>query len=104
MADARFSAEQRRIVAQRAGECCEYCRTPAAYSADSFCIEHIAPRARGGATELENAAYASYRCFILGPIVGRITSPGMRTAQSFSALHQPAARRFNTCSLIAPDW
>ena len=37
-------------------------RTPAAYSADSFSIEHIVPRARGGATELENAAYACQGC------------------------------------------
>lgn len=62
MFELRFNAEQRRLVSERAGHCCEYCRTPAAYSADSLSIEHIVPRSRGGLTDLENAAYSCQGC------------------------------------------
>jgi hypothetical protein len=52
----------RREVAQRANQLCEYCRCPAEFSADSFTIDHIQPRQRGGATTLENLAWACFGC------------------------------------------
>ncbi len=50
------------MVAERAGWCCEYCRSPAAYSAAAFSMEHIVPRARGGETDVLNAAYCCQGC------------------------------------------
>ncbi len=58
----RVNAEQRRIVAARARDCCEYCRSQSSYSTQSFSIEHIIPRDKGGATELHNLALACQGC------------------------------------------
>lgn len=58
----RVPASVRREVAQRAQELCEYCRCPEAFSPDSFTIDHIQPRQLGGATTLENLAWACFGC------------------------------------------
>jgi hypothetical protein len=62
MVDQRVTARQRRLVAQRAGGCCEYCRSQERYSPDPFSIEHIVPIARGGSHELANLAFACLGC------------------------------------------
>lgn len=51
-----------RLVLERARGQCEYCRLPEAFSFVSFEIEHISPRALGGATEAENLALACSGC------------------------------------------
>lgn len=51
-----------RAVAERAGHLCEYCQTRKDFSASPFCIEHIRPRAIGGATVLDNLAFACAGC------------------------------------------
>lgn len=58
----RVPASLRREVAQRAQQLCEYCRCPEAFSPDSFTIDHIQPRQLGGATTLENLAWACFGC------------------------------------------
>ncbi len=45
----------------RAGRC-EYCRSQARYATQSFSVEHILPRAQGGATRLDNLALACQGC------------------------------------------
>lgn len=62
MPDRRVSARQRRAVAQRARGCCEYCRSQASFATQSFSIEHIVPRHRGGPTTLDNLALACPGC------------------------------------------
>jgi 5-methylcytosine-specific restriction endonuclease McrA len=52
----------RRLVADRAGQCCEYCHSQARYSADSFTIDHIVPRNLGGLTVPENLALCCQGC------------------------------------------
>ncbi len=52
----------RREVAQRAKQLCDYCRCPDEFSADSFTIDQIQPRQRGGVTTLENLAWACFGC------------------------------------------
>ncbi|MCL4201194.1 MAG: HNH endonuclease [Pirellulaceae bacterium] len=54
--------EQRRLVLARASGCCEYCQSQSAYSADSFSVEHIIPRVRGGTEALSNLALACQGC------------------------------------------
>jgi hypothetical protein len=53
---------QRQAVAARAGSVCEYCRSPARYGVQSFECEHINPLSQGGATTLDNLAYACGGC------------------------------------------
>ena len=62
MNDHTPSASLRRQVRQRANAICEYCQCPADYSVQSFECEHIIPIASGGATALENLAYACGGC------------------------------------------
>ncbi len=37
----------RRLVRDRAGDCCEYCRHPASHSCAPFVCEHVLPRVLG---------------------------------------------------------
>lgn len=62
MPDDRVSAELRAAVVERAGGCCEYCRSQARFATQSFSAEHIIPRSRGGPTTLENLALACQGC------------------------------------------
>jgi hypothetical protein len=62
MPELSLSAELRQQVVERARACCEYCRSQAAYATQSFSVEHIVPRARGGTTSLENLALACQGC------------------------------------------
>ncbi len=58
----RPSAGAKERVAQRAHRCCEYCKSRADYSPDTFSIEHIVPRVRGGGNELSNLALSCQGC------------------------------------------
>ena len=55
-------SKTKRLVAQRAGHICEYCRTPAAFSSSPFSVEHIIPRVDGGSDAIDNLAYACQGC------------------------------------------
>ena len=52
----------RQAVAERAGRCCEYCRSQERYSVHSFSIDHVVPISRGGATVPSNLAFACPGC------------------------------------------
>jgi len=62
MTDRRPTTRQKRTVANRAGERCEYCLSPAAFSPDPFAVEHIQPVVEGGPTRLLNLAYSCQGC------------------------------------------
>ena len=51
-----------REVRERARNRCEYCQTPADYAPEPFEMEHITPRAIGGATDADNLALACGGC------------------------------------------
>ncbi|MEL7358015.1 MAG: HNH endonuclease signature motif containing protein [Cyanobacteria bacterium J06648_10] len=53
---------QRAIVSQRAGGCCEYCRSQERYSPDTFSVEHILPVSKEGSNELSNLAFSCQGC------------------------------------------
>jgi hypothetical protein len=57
-----ISAHDRKTVAERAGYCCEYCRSQLKFSADSFSVEHVIPRSCGGSEDLSNLALSCQRC------------------------------------------
>jgi hypothetical protein len=62
MSEKYISAELRRVVTERARQCCEYCRSQAQFSSDSFTIDHITPRSLGGQTTAENLALSCNGC------------------------------------------
>jgi len=62
MSERHIPAELRRLVADRGQHCCEYCRTQARYSADSFTVDHIIPRSLGGSTTADNLALCCHGC------------------------------------------
>jgi HNH endonuclease len=62
MSEKYIPADVRRFVAERAGQCCEYCRTQAHYSADPFTVDHIVPRSLKGCTTAENLASCCNGC------------------------------------------
>jgi hypothetical protein len=49
-------------VANRAGFCCEYCRSPERFAVQSFAVEHVEPKSGGGTDELENLAFSCQGC------------------------------------------
>ncbi len=56
------SAALRRLVAERAHFCCEYCLLPEAFSLRKHQPDHIIPRQHGGETSATNLALACVRC------------------------------------------
>ena len=60
MSEGRVPAALKRHVEARAVGCCEYCRSPACISSQPFSVEHILPKARGGASTEENLALVSF--------------------------------------------
>lgn len=60
--EARVNAKQRMVVAERAGHCCEYCRSQERFATERFSVEHIQPRSRGGRSVSSNCALACQGC------------------------------------------
>src|SRR5205823_5397281 len=57
-----FSEVRRAEVAGRAGHRCEYCHLPTRGQVATFPIDHVIPRGRGGATDLDNLALTCPHC------------------------------------------
>lgn len=62
MSDERITSQQRRFVSKRACDCCEYCYSQGKFATQSFSVEHIMPRYRGGQTTLDNLALSCQGC------------------------------------------
>ncbi|HEY4233075.1 MAG TPA: HNH endonuclease signature motif containing protein [Lacipirellulaceae bacterium] len=54
--------ELERLAVSRAGDRCEYCRMHQGLQGARFHLEHVIPRSREGATDLENLAWACPGC------------------------------------------
>ena len=57
-----ISVKLKKTVVERARSCCEYCLSQAQFAVQSFSIEHIEPRSKGGKTTSENLALACQGC------------------------------------------
>jgi len=57
-----ISIEQRRIVKERAGYCCEYCRVAETDRLSTFHIDHIVAQKHGGTDDTDNLCLACYKC------------------------------------------
>ncbi len=62
MPERRVTAQQRRVVVERARCCCEYCCSQARFAMQSFSVEHVVPRSQGGKTTLGNLALSCQGC------------------------------------------
>ena len=62
MLEKHITSQQKYDVVERAKGCCEYCRSQVRFAMQSFSVEHIVPRSRGGKTEFENLALACQGC------------------------------------------
>lgn len=62
MSEATLSWRQKQAVAERARGCCEYCHSQVRFSPDSFSVEHIVPRSRGGTDADTNLALSCQGC------------------------------------------
>lgn len=62
MPEQRITARQRQAVVERAGGCCEYCRSQMRFATQSFSVEHIKPRSQSGKTRSDNLALACQGC------------------------------------------
>jgi len=51
-----------RLVRDRAGDACEYCRLSQHLQEARFHVDHILPRSRGGLTNIDNLALACVTC------------------------------------------
>ncbi len=73
-------AERRRLVVDRAGQRCEYCRMYQGLQGATFHIEHLMPLRAGGSDELDNLAWACPGCNLtkatrvttLDPVSGQV--------------------------------
>ncbi|MBC8099520.1 MAG: HNH endonuclease [Armatimonadetes bacterium] len=57
-----IGAAQRRLVRERAGACCEYCRLAEHDRLSSFHVDHIIPVKHGGTDHSANLCLACYKC------------------------------------------
>lgn len=62
MSENRVTAQQKKIIVERAKGCCEYCLSQARFAMQSFSVEHIIPKSKGGKTTLNNLALACQGC------------------------------------------
>ena len=57
-----MDAALRRLVSDRAGGVCEYCRMPQALDPLPFCVDHIVAQQHHGTTAEPNLALSCYNC------------------------------------------
>lgn len=62
MSEARISRALREAVMTRSKGICEYCYAQQDFSMDSFAVEHIIPRSKGGSNDLSNLAFSCLGC------------------------------------------
>lgn len=62
MAKPYIASELKRKVIERAQGRCEYCQCRADYTTETFPIEHVVPRSRGGTTDYDNLALSCSSC------------------------------------------
>lgn len=55
-------AALRRDVIERAGNRCEYCRLPAEVAFYPHEVDHVIAEKHGGTTDIDNLAFACWRC------------------------------------------
>ena len=62
MPDISIKPALRNQIEAIAGNRCEYCRSPALFATQTFALDHIIPRSKGGKSILDNLALACTGC------------------------------------------
>src|SRR5437868_3531747 len=84
-----------RLVWDRAGGTCEYCRLPQANSRLTFEIDHVIARKHGGATVASNLALTCFYCnSYKGPNIAGIDPRTRRVVRLFNPRRQKWGRHF----------
>ena len=52
----------RRLVEERANQCCEYCQLPAGVAFFPHEVDHVIAEKHGGLTDADNLAFTCWRC------------------------------------------
>lgn len=52
----------RRLVEERANQCCEYCQLPASVAFFPHEVDHVIAEKHGGLTDADNLAFTCWRC------------------------------------------
>ncbi|MCD4685533.1 MAG: HNH endonuclease [Anaerolineae bacterium] len=95
-----ISAEQRRIIRELAGNCCEYCRVTEDDRLSGFQIDHIIPIKHGGSDDTSNLCLACLKCnSFKGPNVAAL-DPDTGEA---TKLHDPRQQQWDDHFRINPD-
>jgi hypothetical protein len=58
----RPTSELRRTLSEQANGRCEYCQCPEAFSPQTFSVEHIVPKSKGGTDDMENLGFSCQGC------------------------------------------
>ena len=101
MPNTHLTQWRRDLVAGRAGNCCEYCLSQVEFSPDSFSVDHIVPRSRGGTDDLNNLAFACLGCNGRKSIA--ITEPDPITGEDVR-LYNPRLDKWKTHFAWSPDF
>jgi hypothetical protein len=97
----RITAHLKRLVIERAAGCCEYCRSQSRFAPEPFSVEHIVPRATGGATEESNLALSCQGCNSYKAV--RTNAPDSLTGLS-AALFNPRQQKWSEHFAWAEDY
>ena len=95
-----ISNEQRRLVRQRAGDCCEYCRLSQTGQLVGFQIDHIIAIKHGGTDDDDNLCLACYDCNIYKGSNVAALDPLTRDA---TKLYDPRRQNWDDHFMINPD-
>lgn len=82
-----------RQVRLRAQDLCEYCRLPQFSQEATFHVDHIKPRAAGGATTMDNLALACVTCSLRKATRQRVRDP--RSGKLVPVFHPRKHRWFD---------
>lgn len=86
MAIPNISPTVRKIVMERASQCCEYCKSQDRFSPVYFSVDHIIPVSMGGSQDTDNLAYA---CMLCNRLKWNKTSSLDPVSQSVVNLYHP---------------
>jgi hypothetical protein len=95
-----ITREQRDLIRERAGDCCEYCRVAQGDRLSKFQIDHIIPVKHGGSDDIDNLCLACLKCngfkgpnvAALDPVTGEATK-----------LYDPRRQKWDDHFQINPD-
>ncbi len=90
-----MDAALERLVWERAGHRCEYCRMPQAFDEITFEIDHVIPGKHGGVTAADSLALACFFCNNRkGPNLSGIDPDSGRVVELFNPRRQRWERHF----------